>query len=91
MHDVTGDLLMCSWGDTLDAVREEHRLDTPERIRDQLLEWKEKYQMAALVWRQERWLAEMAKKPDRQGIVDLLQAVGPEYKPYEMWRKDETH
>ena len=61
MHDVTGDLLMCSWGDTLDAVREEHRLNTPERIRDQLLEWKEKYQMAALVWRQERWLAEMAK------------------------------
>ena len=57
MHDVIGDLLMCSWGDTLDAVREEHRLNTPERIRDQLLEWKEKYQMAGLVWRQERWLA----------------------------------
>ena len=61
MHDVTGDLLMCSWGDTLDAEREEHRLNTADRIRDQLLEWKERYQMAALVWRQERWLAEMAK------------------------------
>ncbi|MCH2663436.1 polysaccharide biosynthesis protein [bacterium] len=36
-------------------------------------------------------LAEMAKKPDRQGIVDLLQAVVPEYKPSEMWRKDENH
>ena len=33
----------------------------------------------------------MAKKPDRQGIVDLLQAVVPEYKPSEMWRKDENH
>ena len=36
-------------------------------------------------------LAEMAKKPDRQGIVDLLQAGVPEYKPSEMWRKDENH
>ena len=52
---------MCSWGDTLNAEKEEHRLNTADRIRDQLLQWKDTYQMAALVWRQERWLAEMAK------------------------------
>lgn len=34
-------------------------------------------------------LEEMARKPDRQGIVELLQRVVPEYKPSEMWRKAE--
>ena len=32
-------------------------------------------------------LAVLAGKPDRQGIVDLLQQVVPEFKPSEMWRK----
>ncbi|HAA74786.1 TPA: hypothetical protein DCE37_06695 [Candidatus Latescibacteria bacterium] len=29
----------------------------------------------------------LARKPDRQAIVDLLQSVVPEYKPSEIWRK----
>ena len=61
MQDIKGDILMCSWGDTLHAERDEERLNTAERIHDQILKWRDTYQMAALGWRQERWLAEFAK------------------------------
>ena len=43
-----GDRLRCSWGDTLHAEKEEHRLNTSERIRDALIAWKVTYSMAAL-------------------------------------------
>ena len=66
MHDVKGDLMMCSWGDTLVSEREEHRLNTPERIRDALLGWKEAYGLTALVWRQERWVVELAERDPRR-------------------------
>ena len=36
MHELNGDLMVCSWGDTLNAERPEHVLDSPERIRDAL-------------------------------------------------------
>ena len=61
MHKLKGDLLLCSWGDTLNAEREEWVLNTPERIRDALLQWKDAYGLAGVLWRQERWLAELAK------------------------------
>ena len=61
MHDVKGDWLMCSWGDTLNAEREGHRLNPAECIRDAFIECKETYQLAGVLWRQERWLADLAK------------------------------
>ncbi len=60
MHEMKGDLLLCSWGDTLQAEREEHRLNTPERIRDALVYWKKTYGLAGILWRQERWLVKFA-------------------------------
>ncbi len=80
MHEMKGDLLLCSWGDTLQAEREEHRLNTPERIRDALVEWKKTYGLAAILWRQERWLAKFAniapqafeEEPEVYGILDQV-------------------
>ena len=56
-----GDLLMCSWGDSAEADRPEWRLDTEESIRDAFAEWREKYHLFAILWRQERWLARFAE------------------------------
>ncbi len=61
INGMKGDLLLCSWGDTLQAEREEYRLNTPERIRDAFIEWKDKYDLAGVLWRQERWLDKFAK------------------------------
>ena len=56
-----GDLLMCSWGDAAEADRPEWRLDTEESIRDAFAEWREEYDLFAILWRQERWLAGFAE------------------------------
>lgn len=56
-----GDLLMCSWGDAAEADRPEWRLDTEESIRDAFAEWRDTYDLFAVLWRQERWLARFAE------------------------------
>ena len=79
MHAMKGDLLLCSWGDTLHAEREEHRLNTPERIRDALVEWKESYGLAAVLWRQERWLPKFANIAP-QAFVEEPEGYGVTFK-----------
>ena len=80
MHDLNGDLMICSWGDTLNAERPEHVLDSPERIRDALVSWKETYGIAGVLWRQERWLARFARITDaarrkEPQVYDVVQEV----------------
>ena len=80
MHNLSGDLMICSWGDTLNAERPEHVLDSPERIRDALVSWKETYGILGVLWRQERWLAKLARITDRARrnepqVYDVVQQV----------------
>ena len=65
MRDVKGDLFLCSWGDTLQAEREDLRLNSAGRIRDALSEWQGAYDLAGVLWRQERWPAKFAKMDPR--------------------------
>lgn len=75
MSSEKGDLLLCSWGDSLGAERAEWRLDTEENIRNAFIQWREKYDLVGVLWRQERWLVEFAE------LVPDYMETHPDYKP----------
>ena len=86
-----GDLLICSWGDTIEAHEiqthsgrqivgdiPEWNLSTEESIRQNFSRWRKEHELFGIIWRQERWLVEFAEleaNARKRPILDTIRNV----------------